>query len=97
MQQLWFCPNLERLSYGIKVLAWRVDDESSCAEVLPFFHSETAYTRNKLPSSKQICFVCNTCRKDDSKSYNFGQLGKCVEDRAAATQQECLLAGQDEI
>ena len=58
--------------------------------MFPVFHSETAFTRNKLPSSKQICFVCNTSRKDDSKSYNFGGLGKCMEDGAAAKLQECL-------
>ena len=39
--------------------------------------------------------MCNTSRKDDSKSYNFGGLGKCIEDGAAAKLQECLLVGQD--
>ena len=52
-----------------------------------FFHLQ--FTRNKLPSSKQICFVCNTSRKDDSKSHNFGGLGKCMEDEAAAKLQKC--------
>ena len=42
-----------------------------------------------------MCFVCSTSRKDDSKSYNFGGLGKCMEDGAGAKLQECLLVGQD--
>ena len=51
-------------------------------EVFPIFHSEAAFTQNKLPSSKQIYFTCNTSRKDDSKSYTFGGLSKCMEDGA---------------
>ena len=39
--------------------------------------------------------MCNKSRKDDSKSYNFGGLGKCMEDGAAVKLQECLLVGQD--
>ena len=39
--------------------------------------------------------MCNTSRKDASKSHNFGGLGKCMEDRAAAKLQECLLVGQE--
>ena len=38
--------------------------------------------------------MCNTSRKDDSKSYDFGGLGKCVEDGAAAKLKEYLLVGQ---
>ena len=30
-----------------------------------------------------------------SKSYNFGGLGKCMEDGSAAKLQECLLVRQD--
>ena len=48
-----------------------------------------------MPSSKQICFVCNTSRKDDSSSYNYGGLGKCMKDGVAVKPQGCLLAGQD--
>ena len=39
--------------------------------------------------------MCNTSRKDDSKSYNFGGVSKCMENGAAAKLQECLLVGQD--
>ena len=39
--------------------------------------------------------MCNTSRKDDSKSCNFGGLSKFIEDGAAAKLQECLLVGQD--
>ena len=39
--------------------------------------------------------MCNASRKDDSKSYNFSGLGKCMEDGAAAKLRECLLVGQD--
>ena len=38
--------------------------------------------------------MCNTSRKDDSKSYNFGGVRKCMENGAAAKLQECLLVGQ---
>ena len=38
--------------------------------------------------------MCNTSRKDDSKPYNFGGLGKCMEDGEAAKLQKCLLVGQ---
>ena len=34
-------------------------------------------------------------RKDDCESYNFGGLGKYMEDGAAAKLQECLLVWQD--
>ena len=40
-------------------------------------------------------FCVNTSRKDDSKSYNFGELGKCMEDGGAAKLQGCLQVGQD--
>ena len=39
--------------------------------------------------------MCNTPRKDDSKLYNFGGLGKCMENGGAAKLQEYLLVGQD--
>ena len=47
-----------------------------------------------MPSSELISFVCNTSRKDDSKSYDFCGLCKCIEDGAAAKLQEYLLVGQ---
>ena len=40
-------------------------------------------------------FCVNTSRIDDSKSYNFGELGKCMEDGGAAKLQGCLLVEQD--
>ena len=65
----------------------RSDNDYTTApqEVFPILHSEAAFTQNKwpsLPSSKQIYFTWSTSRKDDSKSYNFGGLGKCIEDGA---------------
>ena len=63
-----------------------------CARTFPFFNSETAFTRCKLSTSKQVCFVCNTSRKDDFKSY---WLGKWMDEKAAARLQECLVLGQD--
>lgn len=56
------------------------------------FNSETAFTRYKLSASKQVWFMCNSSRKDDSKSY---LLGMWMEDKAAARLQECLVLGQD--
>ena len=63
-----------------------------CAKTFPFFNSETAFTQYKLSASTQVCFVCNTIRKNDSKSY---LLGNWMEDKAAARLQECLVLGQD--
>ena len=51
--------------------------------------------RNNLISSKQISFVCNKSRKDNSKSYSFGGVSKCMENGASAKLQECLLVGKD--
>ena len=39
--------------------------------------------------------MCSTSRKDDSRSYNYGGLGKYMEDGAGVKLQECLLVGQD--
>ena len=39
--------------------------------------------------------MCSTSRKDDSKSYDFGGLGKCMEGGVAAKLPESLLVGQD--
>ena len=39
--------------------------------------------------------MCSTSRKVDSKSYDFGGLGKCMEGGVAAKLPESLLVGQD--
>ena len=56
------------------------------------------FTRNKLPSSKQICFVRDHGATRPEKmflSHIIGWLDKCMEDGAAAKLQECLIVGQD--
>ena len=60
-----------------------------------FFHSEISFTQKVYPLSKKRSIVCNTSIENNSKSNNFGGLGKSLEDGAVAKIQECLLVVQD--